>query len=175
MPLLRVISPWPCLPFKMSWIRHCFWDSVYDNLKTTKHQIWGLEAASTPLPFRPGAVPQWLASWSPITSGPGFNPQYYHVTRKFHPGHKCHSPHYCDPCLSIRPHLCKSDVRRGFLGCTGAAHTWLTVILVKITWKFRRRSSQHPQNMSMILGINMYPSHNPMRSMWIRCNGIINH
>ena len=29
---------------------------------------------------------------SGLTSGPGLNPRCPHVRRKFHPGHKCHSP-----------------------------------------------------------------------------------
>ena len=34
-----------------------------------------------------------------------------HVRRQFHPGYKCHSPHYRGPCLSIRPHKDGSDVK----------------------------------------------------------------
>ena len=33
------------------------------------------------------------------------------VRRTFHPGHKCHSPHYCGPCLPIRPYLGESGVK----------------------------------------------------------------
>ena len=52
------------------------------------------------LPLDPGAI---LGSIEPglLTSGTGFNPLCYLVRRKFHPGPKCHSPHYCGPCLSI--------------------------------------------------------------------------
>ena len=44
-------------------------------------------------------------------SGPGFNSQCRHVRQKFHPSHKCHSPHYRGPCLSIRPYVGESDVK----------------------------------------------------------------
>ena len=34
-----------------------------------------------------------------------------HVRRTFHPGHKCHSPHYRGPCLPIRPYLGENGVK----------------------------------------------------------------
>ena len=64
-----------------------------------------------PRTWRPGAVAEWLASWVLLTSGPRFNPWCRHIRRKFHPGHKCHSPHCHGPCLSIRPYLGESDVK----------------------------------------------------------------
>ena len=42
---------------------------------------------------------------TPVTDNPS------DARRKFHPGHKCHSPHYRGPCLSIRPNLGESDVK----------------------------------------------------------------
>ena len=41
--------------------------------------------------------------------GPGFNPWCCNVRRRFLPSHKCPSPHYCGPCLSITPYLGKND------------------------------------------------------------------
>ena len=46
---------------------------------------------------------------------PGFNFRQRYVRRKFHPGHKCHSPHYSLPCLSIRPYLGESDAKLQFI------------------------------------------------------------
>ena len=43
-----------------------------------------------------------------------------HVRRTFHPGHKCHSPHYHGPCLSIRSYLGDSYVK---LSHPSANHT----------------------------------------------------
>ena len=34
-----------------------------------------------------------------------------HVRHNFWPSHKCHSAHYRDPCLFIKPHLGKCDVK----------------------------------------------------------------
>ena len=46
-----------------------------------------------------------------LSSGPRFNPRCCHVRWKFHPGHKCHSPHYHGPHLTISHYLSESDVK----------------------------------------------------------------
>ena len=51
-------------------------------------------------PERHGAVAQWLASRAP-NLWTRLNSRCCHVRQKFHPGHKCHSPHYNDPCCLL--------------------------------------------------------------------------
>ena len=45
---------------------------------------------------------------------------------KFHPGHKCQSPHYHGRCLSIRPYLGESDVK---LSHPSIHHYWAPVLI----------------------------------------------
>ena len=48
---------------------------------------------------------------SVLGSEPGFNRRGCHVRKKFHPGHKYHSPHCHGTCVSIMPYLGESDFR----------------------------------------------------------------
>ena len=58
-----------------------------------------------------------------------FFPLGRHVRRKFHPGHKCHSPHYCGPCLSIRPYLGKSKVKLSHPPIS--EHLWCVIVTTR--------------------------------------------
>ena len=60
-------------------------------------------------------------------------PQGRHVRRKFHPGHKCHSPHYRGPCLSIRPYLGESDVKLSHPSILPWDTIVMTIILMSLS------------------------------------------